>query len=256
MPQSKKGLFIVIEGIDGSGKTSLVESFAEFLKKKKIPFVQNFEPTKENIFGITIREILHKKEISSKSLSEIKEKISFLKKLKGKLVLLELLEKGVKKIHQNKNLSEIERQAFFIADRYFDLRFKIKPALFKGKIVIQDRFDISSAAYALGTKGISPRRIFKMQEDFLKDVYLAPHIKIFMDLKPVYAIKRIKKERKDLSFYENLKKLQKIREAYLKVLKLKEKEGKTIYYSINPNKTKEEVFKDVYKLIFPSDKSL
>jgi thymidylate kinase len=51
----KKNLFIVIEGIDGSGKTTLIEGLGNVLSEKKISFVKNFEPTKDNAFGVLIR---------------------------------------------------------------------------------------------------------------------------------------------------------------------------------------------------------
>lgn len=254
--RKRGGLFIVIEGIDGSGKTTLAKRLCNFFEKSNVSFLYNFEPTKNSIFGIAIRNVLHKKALSLELIKSLEKNYE---KFKVDSILFKnILKNAICKIRDNKveKLTEIERQSLFIADRYFDLKNNIKPALKAGKVVVQDRFDISSAAYALGMKHISPTKIFDLQKKVLKNVYCIPDVKVFMNIDPKEAIKRIKRERKSISFYEDLKKLQSINKAYLKVLNFKIKEGKTVYYQVNPQDTKKETFQRVFKLIFPSVKSL
>jgi dTMP kinase len=53
----KLPLFIVFEGIDGSGKTTLSEMLFKYFTKAGIPAVQDHEPT-EGIWGIQIKKML------------------------------------------------------------------------------------------------------------------------------------------------------------------------------------------------------
>lgn len=55
----KKGLLIVIEGIDGSGKTTQVNLFTKKLKEQNIPFeVISFPRYEDNIYGKLIQRYL------------------------------------------------------------------------------------------------------------------------------------------------------------------------------------------------------
>lgn len=53
----KKGKFIVLEGIDGSGKSSQLKRLAERFDKEGILYYSTFEPTK-NAIGSVLRSIL------------------------------------------------------------------------------------------------------------------------------------------------------------------------------------------------------
>lgn len=58
----KKSLFIVIEGLDGSGKTSVSRAVTEFLNQRRPNSVKNtFEPHDDSCGGLVIRDILTKK---------------------------------------------------------------------------------------------------------------------------------------------------------------------------------------------------
>jgi len=251
----KKNLFIVIEGIDGSGKTTLIEGLGNVLSEKKISFVKNFEPTKDNAFGVLIRYLIHNNLTSEKfkNLEESINQLSFkILNINLSSAFSKILQSALTKLKNQSELLEIEYQSLFIADRYFDLENTILPALQKRKIVLQDRFNISSAAYALGNGSVSPEDIFYLEKEVLKDVYCIPDIKIFLDLDPQKALERIQ-ARRMLSRYETLERLKNIRNAYYQVLALKKNEGKT--YIVDASLSPEVVLRNVYNLIFPSSKS-
>lgn len=56
MEERKKGLFIVFEGIDGSGKTTLIEMLKDVLEQQTYSIVVLKEPTNETDAGKKIRE--------------------------------------------------------------------------------------------------------------------------------------------------------------------------------------------------------
>ncbi len=101
------GKFIVIEGLDGSGKSAQVDLIAEFLKEKGKDFILKNEPTTESEAGIKIRKIL-----------------------KGEI-----------------KAQPMERQELFVQDRKEHLEHKIIPALKEGKFVVVSRYVFSTIAY-------------------------------------------------------------------------------------------------------------
>jgi dTMP kinase len=103
-----KGLFITLEGPDGSGKTTQVSKIAEYLTEKEIDFVQTREP------GGT----------------RISDKIRAL-----------ILDPEHKEMH---DLTEV---LLYAASRAQHVHEKIIPALAEGKMVLCDRFVDASLAY-------------------------------------------------------------------------------------------------------------
>ena len=101
------GKFIVIEGLDGSGKSSQVELLAEFLKNSGKEVIIRTEPTKDSEAGLTIRKIL-----------------------KGEV-----------------QATPLERQKLFVKDRTEHLEKIVIPALKEGKFVVCSRYAFSTIAY-------------------------------------------------------------------------------------------------------------
>jgi dTMP kinase len=106
------GLLIVVEGIDGTGKSTQCSMLADILNKNGIANISLAEPTRGK-WGMKIRH---------------------------------LLTEG------RNGISPEEELSWFINDRKEDVKLNINPALKEGKVVLMDRYYFSTAAYqgALG----------------------------------------------------------------------------------------------------------
>ncbi len=108
------------------------------------------------------------------------------------------------------NISPQEEYRLFMLDREEHVRNVIAPALSQGKIVITDRYFLSSCAYQ-GARGLDYARICEENLRFPQ-----PDLVILLDLPPELALSR--KSSKEEHF-ENLNFLKKVREIYLEVVK-------------------------------------
>lgn len=103
----KKGVFICIEGLDGSGKTTHAYSLVKNLQKMGLDAIYTTEPSGGE-FGRFIRASV----------------------LQGR-----------------KRLPRVVEALLFAVDRVDHVEKEVKPALRKGKIVVSDRYVFSSLAY-------------------------------------------------------------------------------------------------------------
>lgn len=139
--QMNKGLLIVFEGIDGTGKSTQMSLLASFLKEKGLDVIETREPTNGQ-FGQRIRSL-----------------------------------------YANRNgVSREEELELFIADRQEHVQDMLMPGLQEGKIILCDRYFLSTAAYQ-GAVGFSPEEIiernsFAPQPDLALLFYVPPQIGI------------------------------------------------------------------------------
>ena len=103
----KKGIFICIEGLDGSGKTTHAHRLVRNLQKKGFDAVYTTEPSRGEI-GKFIRESV---------------------------------------LQRKKRVPRVVEALLFAVDRVDHLEKDVKPALDEGKIVVSDRCVYSSLAY-------------------------------------------------------------------------------------------------------------
>ena len=108
----KKGLLVVFEGIDGSGKTTQAKLLFEYLKKKGLDVILSKEPT-NSVFGEKIMELAN---------------------------------------GERDFVRPIDEYNLFLNDRKVHVENLIKPALKEKKIIVLDRYYFSTIAYqgALG----------------------------------------------------------------------------------------------------------
>ena len=109
MRKLSRGVLVVFEGIDGSGKTTQILKVAQSLKKHKYHVTVTHEPTHNSKWG----QLIHNK-VLRKYRAEIPPE------------------------------TELE---WYIKDRKWDLETNILPALEKKDLVLVDRYYLSNAAY-------------------------------------------------------------------------------------------------------------
>ena len=117
--------FLVFEGIDSSGKSTLLRLLAQYLKQKKLDFVQTKEPGGSPI-GAKIRDIL--------------------------------LEK------QNHQLTPLAETLLYYADRKQHVEEVIKTNLKKNVWILSDRYWASTSAYQCGGRGIDEDFVKKLHK--------------------------------------------------------------------------------------------
>ena len=146
------GLFIVFEGIDGTGKSTQINLLADDLKELGYSVVTTCEPT-NGPYGQKIRQLF----VNRAAVSHEEE--------------LEL----------------------FMADRRQHVEAVIRPALAMGKVVLSDRYYLSTVAYQ-GANGLDPDDILVRNKAFAP----IPDLALILEIEPAVGIHRIQKHRQEL----------------------------------------------------------
>jgi len=205
----KKGMFIVIDGIDGSGKSEILKQLHNYLfsKHKKHTLLTTREPT-NGIYGSKIRKILR---------NEKDPKING-KKLMG----------------------------LFIMDRQAHLKNVIAPFLNSSNkhelhIALCDRYYYSTIAFQ-GAQGLDMHEIISKNKKFRK-----PDIAFILDVKPSIALERISCREKEK--FEQLEFMKKIRKNFLELPELLEDNIKVIDSSKPLKEVFEDVIEEVDNIL-------
>jgi len=156
----KKALFVVFEGIEGSGKSYQSRKLYNNIKKKRLPVILTREPggTKS---AEMIREVILKDYFHPNS----KEKF-------------------------NKYTDTL----LYLASRNEHIHDKIKPAILKKKVVICDRFIDSTTAYQVYGKGVNNKFVDLIHKFILGNV--KPDITFILKVNLTKAFKRLNKRKK------------------------------------------------------------
>lgn len=177
-----KGLYIAIEGIDGSGKTTQVENLKTYFEKKGKKVVITSEPRKEESpVGRLLRDILQ---------SKIK-------------------------------VPSVALQYLYSADRVINHQTIVEPSLSKGVDVITHRCFWSAIAYGVFDKGISnynkqTTQVLSVAQGILSmyHQFIVPDFTFYLKISAETAMKRISKMHKVKEIYETKEKLAKIIAGY------------------------------------------
>tara|TARA_B100001063_G_scaffold243865_1_gene275374 strand:+ start:322 stop:996 length:675 start_codon:yes stop_codon:yes gene_type:complete len=211
--KSKKGLFISFEGGEGVGKSTQIELLKTSLTKKNINVLSTREPGGTKE-GELIRKFLVSGEISSwDSYSE------------------SLLFNALRREHINKI---------------------INPSLFKGDIVLCDRFIDSTIVYQGVGGGINQTLLLSLHKSFCYDLY--PDITFFLSLDPKVGIERtLSRNNKTENRFENmgLSYHQKIQDGFKA---LSDKNNKR-FFEINAELSVEKISNQIYDHVISIIKS-
>jgi dTMP kinase len=110
------GLFITLEGGDGSGKSTQMDALAEWLQQRGRTVVQTREPGGTDL-GVEVREIV---------------------------------------LHSRGEVTPRAEALLYAADRAHHVASLVRPALERGDVVIQDRYLDSSVAYQGAGRVLDP----------------------------------------------------------------------------------------------------
>ncbi|MFV0575165.1 MAG: dTMP kinase [Vibrio sp.] len=165
-----KGKFIVVEGLEGAGKSTAIATILNTLKQHvESDIVQTREP--------------------------------------GGTALAEKLRALVKEEHEGEHLHDISELLMIYAARVQLVENVIKPALNQGNWVLGDRHDLSSQAYQGAGRQIDPTVMSNLKHTALGD--FKPDLTLYLDIDPKVGLERARGrgeldriEKMDLSFFE------------------------------------------------------
>jgi dTMP kinase len=200
----RDGKFVVIEGLDFTGKTTLALRISKFFESKKIDHIITREPGGTSL-GESIRTII----LSSKDDNICKESILLL----------------------------------FLAARAEHISKVINPALEKGKVVICDRFLASTLVYqGLLYGGFKQDEILNAHDTFNYGLY--PDLTLILDADTEILERRraSKNSQRKNNKYDFLPKdtVLKLKSAFIEISKLPSLKAKTIDSSSSSDATFEK----------------
>lgn len=207
-----KGLFLVLEGIDNSGKTTQAALLKEYFEKLGREVIQTREPGGTKA-GEEIRQVL--------------------------------LTDREKLLYPNTQL------LLFYASRNEFLQEIIKPNLEAGKIVITDRFMPSSFSYQVEAQGADLELFDAVNQAVVLDSGLLPDLCVVIDITASESFARAKNsdnQGQDLIYeQQGLKFMEKIRQGYLKFAKIYK--TKMNIKLINGMQSKDKIHQQILNLL-------
>ena len=177
--------FIVLEGLEGAGKTSARDTVVAVLKELGInEFVFTREP--------------------------------------GGTPLAEKLRQLIKQGESDEVITDKAELLMLYAARVQLVENVIKPALRQGKWVIGDRHDLSSQAYQGGGRGLDANLLMTLKQAVLGD--FTPDLTLYLDVDPEIGLARARSrgeldriEQQQIDFF------QRTRQRYLQLVEADEK---------------------------------
>ena len=197
----KKGLFITLEGIEGAGKSTVVDFIEDFLTKEGHDVIKTREPG-GTVIGEQIREILLKNE--------------------------------------NYTLTYDTELLLVFSARAQHIQEVILPALSLGKIILCDRFTDASYAYQGGGRGIDASRINLLEKwvqgDLRPNLTLLFDLDVSIGMQRTKKRSDADRfEREEINFFE------KIRNTYLERAKNEPQRFRIINSALSLENVKEQI---------------
>ncbi len=210
----RKALFVVFEGIEGSGKSYQSLKLLKALKKKKIPTIVTREP--------------------------------------GGTLGAERIRDLILKDYFNPNSKEVFNKytdtLLYLAARNEHIIHKLKPAVLKKKVVICDRFVDSTLAYQVFGKGVERSLIDKIHKHILSGI--KPDITFLLKININKALKRLKK-RKKKNRYDKFSKnfYLKAQKAFLKIARSNKNKYIIVDNTQDSKETEKIILKNILRLL-------
>lgn len=251
------GKFIVLEGIEGSGKTTQAKLLADELTKSGKKVLLTREPTDNLFFGKLARllyEAESAQEFVQKSLGNLLSFEEYLqskreakeKKLSHMTRLEEITAKKIAPEHQNVITL---LQIIMTLDRHEHLTKIIIPALRNGITVISDRYFLSTIAYGTA-EGEGWQPFLEMQYDILGDDFIMPDCVIFISIPPAIGLERtIKKQRGRLEYHDTKERLTKIDQAYQEVIKELKSKQDFLVENFDGNGSPDAIASEIWEVV-------
>jgi dTMP kinase len=184
----EESAFIVIEGIDGAGTTTQGDRLTAALQKRRKVYFTN-EPS-SGPAGVMIR-------------------LALARRLLG--LSQDYHDPNEPKPNERPDLDPRTMALLFAADRADHLASQIEPNLRRGKIVICDRYILSSLAY----QGI------ELPLEWLLEInrfFRAPDLTFYLDVPADHARFRMRSARWAKDLYEDEWRLSQVRQRYLELI--------------------------------------
>ena len=200
----KKSFFVTFEGIEGSGKSYLRQKLFKRLKKKNISVILTREPG-----GTKVAEKIRK-------------------------VMLEDYFHPASKEKFNKYTDTL----LYLAARNEHIQNKIRPAIFKKKIIICDRFIDSTLAYQVYGKGVNKKLVDSVHKYILGDI--KPDLTFVLKVNITKALQRLNKRKKKNRYDKFSKNFYiKVQNAFIKIAK----KNKKRYFILDNSKDSQDIEK-------------
>ena len=219
-PNPYPGLFIVFEGLDGSGESTQADILAKALKSE---------------FGDS--RVWPTKEPSESSVGG-------------------LIRDALQKIYR---ISPTALQFTFIADRFIHLTKEgsgIVPRLERGDIVVLDRYHFSTMAFGSIPEDLNDDeehliRLFSSYNELLvllnqRFGLIWPDLTFILDVPSAICVRRIAKSRGHIELFEEERKLAFVRKAYERLYRRHKSAG---VYLIDGEKPVEEIAAEVFATV-------
>lgn len=205
-----KGKFVVFEGMDGSGKTTIIKRLKEYLESENRldDFIFTREPGSSH----------------SKEAEEIRQLI----------------------LDNDNSFSVMVDALLFAASRRLNLEKCVWPGLEKNKTVISDRYWTSSFVYQGVLGGLGLKKVKDINNIATEET--TPDLTIFFDMEPELSVERITQIRKtktDRLESTNVEYYKKLRDSYWYVIN----QGNEKYEIIKSDCNIDELFKRVLNVL-------
>jgi len=209
------GKFIVVEGMEGAGKSSAIKAIEQVLAQHQIPYINTREP--------------------------------------GGTPLAEELRNMVKSAAHDEKLTQETELLLMYASRSQLLENRILPALKQGLWVIGDRHDLSSRAYQGGGRQFNEEVMNAIANVTLKG--FKPDLTLYLDISPELGLSRAQArgqldriEQEKMEFFERV-------HAKYRELSAKDEDIKTIDASQAMAEVHQEIFNHIETFINADKKS-